>query len=152
MSTHTQYKQIITTRWADVDANRHLKHSAYADWATHTRVEWLNSHGFTLKKFTELQIAPIIFEETTKYFKEIYMSEQITIDLMLVGLNHDASRYHLRQYFRRGDTVCAQYEIKGAWLDVASRRIAPPPPGLLEATTNLQRADDYAEIVSQTRQ
>jgi len=138
--------QTVVIRWADIDANRHLRHSAYSDWATHVRTEWLNSYGFDMKKLTEINTAPIIFEETTKYFKEIYLGDRITIDLSLVGLNKDASRYHLRQHFHRGETLCAQYEIKGAWLDIVNRRIAPPPPGLLETTGNLRRSSDYTDL------
>lgn len=138
----------ISPRWSDLDANQHVRHNAYADWATHSRTEWLNAHGFSLKKMTELKVAPVIFEESTKYFKEIHLGDNITIDLQLVGLNHDASRYHMRQIFRRGEEVCAQYEIKGAWMNIESRRIAPPPPQLLEATANMIRTEDYADIVS----
>lgn len=138
----------IMPRWSDLDANQHVRHSAYADWATHSRTEWLDKHGFSFKTLVEMKTAPILFEDTTKYVREIALGDEITIDLQLVGLNHDASRYHMRQTFRRGDTVCAEYEIKGAWLDIGSRRIAPPPAGLLEATQNMARAADFAEIVT----
>lgn len=143
-----EFNFIITPRWSDLDANQHVRHSAYADWATHSRMAWLDQHGFSFKRLYELRTAPIQFEDTTKYLKEIALGEEILIDLQLVGLNHDASRYHMRQTFQRGETVCALYEIKGAWLDVVSRRIAPPPEGLLEATKNMVRAPDFAEIVS----
>jgi acyl-CoA thioester hydrolase len=143
-----EYIQTIVPRWADIDSNQHLRNSAYADWATYVRTEWLNTYGFNVKSLIALNTAPLTFEENTKYIKEITLGEHITIDLQLVGLNHDASRYHMRQTFRRADTVCAVHEIKGAWLDIANRRIAPPPDGLLEASTNLIRTKDYAEIVS----
>jgi acyl-CoA thioester hydrolase len=54
----------------------------------------------------------------------------------------------MRQTFRRGDTPCAIYEIKGAWFDIALRRIVAPPPGLLEASDKLERTDDFAHLVS----
>jgi len=138
----------IMPRWSDLDANQHVRHSAYADWATHSRLAWLEEHGFSYKILFELRIAPIQFEDTTKYLKEVTLGDEIVIDLQLVGLSHDSSRYHMRQTFRRGETVCAVYEIKGAWLDVASRRISPPPPGLLEATVNMVRAPEFSEIAS----
>jgi acyl-CoA thioester hydrolase len=147
----TEYRYTISPRWSDLDANQHVRHSAYADWATHSRTDWLSAHGFTLKRMTEMNVAPIIFEESTKYFKEIYLGDQIVIDLQLVGLNQDASRYHMRQAFRRDDTICALYEIKGAWIDIANRRIAPPPPLLLDATENMVRSEDYAEITSKRK-
>jgi acyl-CoA thioester hydrolase len=143
----TEFSFPITPRWSDLDANQHLRHSAYADWATDSRLAWLDRHGFGFNMLKEMRIAPINFEDSTKYLKEIAFGEEIVIDLQLVGLNRDASRYHMRQTFRRGDTICAVYEIKGAWLDIGSRRIAPPPAGLLDATTNMARAPDFAEIV-----
>lgn len=30
----------VKIRWADVDAYGHLRHSAFADWATFARSEW----------------------------------------------------------------------------------------------------------------
>ena len=96
----------------------------------------------------ELQFSPVIFEDSTKYVKEIFAGEHIGINIELVGLKQDGSRWHVRHTFRRNDTVAALHDVKGAWLDTARRRIAAPPGGLLEACTNLPRASDYAEIVS----
>ncbi len=145
------YEYTITTRWADIDATRHLRHSAYFDWAAHVRTEWLSARGFTLSSMSELHVAPVLWEESIKYLKEIYIGEQIAVDIECVGLSSDASRWHIRQHFRRGDTVCARYEVKGAWLDTEKRRIASPPPGLLAATSELIRAPDYADIASSVR-
>jgi acyl-CoA thioester hydrolase len=149
--TTQRYEQTITIRWADIDATCHLRHSAYADWATHVRTEWLNARGFTLKVMSELRVAPIIFEENIRYFKEIYLGEKVVVDLALVGLSGDAARYHLRQHFRRGDIVCARYELKGGWIDTDKRCTAPPPPGLLDATSDLGRTGDYADIAAAVR-
>ena len=54
----------------------------------------------------------------------------------------------VRHTFRRGETVCAVYEAKGAWFSIATRRVVPAPPGLLEAYSNLRRTDDFAELRS----
>jgi acyl-CoA thioester hydrolase len=138
----------IVARWADIDLNQHMRSSAYSDWANHSRVEWLNTNGFNLQKFTELKFAPILFEERTKYLHEILLGDRITVDLQLAGMNHDASRWLIRHTFRREDTVCAVYEAKGAWFSTGTRKIAAPPPNLLEACANMVRTDDYAELGS----
>jgi acyl-CoA thioester hydrolase len=145
------YEYTITTRWADIDASRHLRHSAYFDWAAHVRTEWLSERGFTLSAMSELHVAPVLLEESIKYLKEIYIGERIKVDIECVGLSVDASRWHIRQHFKRGETVCARYEVKGAWLDTEKRRIAPPPPGLLEATSELVRTHDYTDITTSIR-
>ncbi|HSP77034.1 MAG TPA: thioesterase family protein [Myxococcaceae bacterium] len=140
------YSKVVEVRWADMDASQHMRHSAYADYATHVRVEWLRENGFDAVKLAELRVMPVIFSDNTEYFKELRMSDRVRIDLELVGLSEDASRYHLRQRFVRDDVVCARYEIKGGWLDVVRRKLGTPPPGIVEATQNLKRTSDYAVL------
>jgi acyl-CoA thioester hydrolase len=141
----------IVPRWADIDLNRHMRHSAFADWAGYARSEWLDAHRLSMQILTDLKVAPILFEESTRYFKEIFIGERITIELQLAGANHDGSRWRLRHTLRRGETVCAVHEAGGAWFDVVTRRIAPPPPGLREAYADMMRTDDYVELVSNER-
>jgi acyl-CoA thioester hydrolase len=138
----------IVPRWADMDLNQHMRHSAFADWAAFARVEWLNANGFSIQKLVEQKMAPILFEDRTRYLKEILLGEQVHIELRLAGANRDGSQWFLRHIFRRGATVCAVYEARGAWFSVATRRVVAPPPALLEAYSNLARTDDYAELSS----
>ncbi|AFE06195.1 hypothetical protein COCOR_05107 [Corallococcus coralloides DSM 2259] len=140
------YSRIIEVRWADVDANQHLRHSAYSDYATHVRLEWLNEQGFSARKMAELQVFPVIFSDGTEYIKEVRLSDRIRIELEMVGLSADASRYHFRQRFLRGETLCARYELRGAWLNVAERKLGAPPQGMVDAARLLKRADDFEEI------
>ena len=121
-----EFRITFVPRWADIDANQHLKNTAFSEWATYVRSEWLASFGFDVKKLMELKFSVVIFEDSTKYFKEIFVGEHIVIDLELVGLKQDGSRFHVRHTFRRDDTVCAVHNVKGAWLDIASRRVAAP--------------------------
>jgi acyl-CoA thioester hydrolase len=146
-----EFAMTVVTRWADLDANLHVKNTAYSEWASYVRFEWLASCGFDMKNLMELQFSPVIFEDSTKYVKEIFAGEHIGINIELVGLKQDGSRWHVRHTFRRNDTVAAVHDVKGAWLDTARRRITAPPGGLLQACTNLPRASDYAEIVSVTK-
>lgn len=138
----------IVPRWADIDFNRHMRHSAFADWAGYARSEWLDAHGLSIQALTDLKVAPILFEERTRYFKEILIGERIVVELQLAAANHDASRWSLRHTFRRWDAVCAVHEAGGAWFDIVSRRIAQPPPGVKEAYSELMRTDDFVELVT----
>jgi acyl-CoA thioester hydrolase len=138
----------IVPRWADIDLNQHMRHSAFADWAAYARTEWLNANGFTMLKLVELRMTPIMFEDRTRYLKEVLLGERIHIELQLAGADRDGSQWFVRHIFRRGAAVCAIYEAKGAWFSIATRRVAPAPPGLLEAYSNLARTDDYAELSS----
>jgi acyl-CoA thioester hydrolase len=138
----------IVPRWADMDLNQHMRNSAFADWATYARTEWLNANGFAMAKLVELRMTPIMFEDRTRYLKEVLLGERIQIELQLAGTDRNGSQWFVRHIFRRGEIVCAVYEAKGAWFSVATRRVSPPPPGLLEAYSNLTRTDDYAELSS----
>jgi acyl-CoA thioester hydrolase len=144
--TSKHFVVTIVPRWADIDLNQHMRHSAFADWAAYARTEWLNANGLTMPKLVELTMTPIMFEDRTKYFKEILLGERIQIELQLAAGDRDGSRWSLRHTFRRGTTICAVYEAKGAWFSIATRRIIPAPPGLLEAYGNLARTDDFAEL------
>lgn len=146
--TSKDFVVTIVPRWADIDLNQHMRHSAFSDWAAYARTEWLNAKGLTMPKLVELRMTPIMFEDRTRYLKEILLGERIHIELQLAGAGRDGSRWFLRHIFRRGATVCAVYEAKGAWFSIATRRIVPAPPGLLEAYSSLARTDDYAELTS----
>jgi acyl-CoA thioester hydrolase len=138
----------IVPRWADIDLNQHMRHSAFGDWAAHARTEWLNANGLTMPKLVELKLTPVMFEDRTRYLKEILLGERIHVELQLAAGDRDGSRWSLRHTFRRGTSVWAVYEAKGAWFSIATRRIIPAPPGLLEAYVHLARTDDYTELVS----
>jgi acyl-CoA thioester hydrolase len=149
MSTN-EFRITIIPRWADIDANLHVRNTAFSEWATNTRVEWLASKGFNIKELRELNFSVVIFEDSTKYFKEIFLGEHIESELELVGLKKDGSRFHVRHIFLRNGVVCVVHDVKGGWLNVANRRIDAPPTGLVEMTASLLRSSDYADIVSPT--
>jgi acyl-CoA thioester hydrolase len=138
----------IVPRWADMDLNQHMRHSAFADWASYARTEWLHINSFTMEKLVELKITPIMFEDRTRYLKEVLLGERIHLELQLAGADREGSQWFVRHIFRRGETVCAVYEAQGAWFNIATRRVVPAPPGLLEAYSNLKRTDDFAELRS----
>ena len=146
--TSKDFVVTIVPRWADIDLNQHMRNSAFSDWAAHARTEWLNANGFTMLKLVELKMTPIMFEDRTRYLKEIRLGERIDIELQLAGADRDGARWFVRHIFRRGATVCAVYDAKGAWFSVATRRLAPAPRGLLEAYSNIARTDDYADLSS----
>ena len=109
----------IVPRWADIDLNQHMRHSAFADWAAYARTEWLNAHGFTMPKLVELRMTPVMFEDRTRYLQEVRLGERIHIELQLAGTDREGSQWFVRHIFLRGATVCAVYEAKRAWFSTA---------------------------------
>jgi acyl-CoA thioester hydrolase len=125
------HSQTYTVRWAELDPNGHMRHSAYADFAADQRVQWLASHGFDIKRFTELQMGPILFREETKYLKEIHAGEQIRVEGRLLGGAPDGSRWTIEHTIYKADgRVAATVTVDGAWLDLARRKLTVPPADL----------------------
>ena len=127
-----------TTRWADMDANGHLRHSAYADFAADQRVRFLAALGFDLAEFARLRLGPILFREDSRYLKEIRLGETITVAGRLLAMSDDASRWTIEHTIVKADgRPAATVTVEGAWLDLEKRKLAVPPATLAEAMRGL---------------
>ena len=125
------HSQTYTVRWAELDPNGHMRHSAYADFAADQRVHWLASHGYDLRKFAELRIGPILFREETKYLKEIHAGEEIRVEGRLMNGMPDGSRWTIEHTIYKADgRVAATVTVDGAWLDLERRKLTVPPAEL----------------------
>jgi len=65
-----EYQKSFVVRWADLDPNRHLRHTAYNDYATQVRLSCLEENGFGAKKFLDLNFGPVMFREETRYVRK----------------------------------------------------------------------------------
>jgi acyl-CoA thioester hydrolase len=90
-SSPSDFVVTIVARWADIDLNQHMRHSDFADCAAHTRTEWLNANGLPIEKLVELKMAPVMFEDGTRYLKEVRLGERIHIELQLAGADGDGA-------------------------------------------------------------
>ena len=141
------FRHAVEVRWADCDANQHVRHSAYADFCTHARIEWLRVHGFGFDQFQQHAFGPVIFKEWTEYFKEVKMSERLTVEVKIAALSADGSRFAIRhEIFKEDGRLAARHEVNGAWLDLRQRKLTLPPEALQAIFNNLDRTDDFAEI------
>jgi acyl-CoA thioester hydrolase len=129
--TNMPHSQTYTVRWAELDPNGHMRHSAYADFAADQRVHWLASHGYDLGKFAELRMGPILFREETKYLKEIHAGEEIRVEGRLTGGTPDGSRWTIEHSIYKADgRLAATVTVDGAWLDLDRRKLTVPPAEL----------------------
>lgn len=134
------YRKSFVPRWADLDPNRHLRHTAYADYATHVRFSYLSENGFPAERFGQLGIGPVIFREETRYLKEIGARDSFTIDFTVVELRADGAQFVLRHDVWRGDGVrAAVLTLEGGWLNLESRSLVDPPVELIELLDRLPR-------------
>ncbi len=57
------FEMPLQIRWSDLDANFHLRHSVYYDWAAMCRLDFLQAKGLTPALMQRLQFGLIIFRE-----------------------------------------------------------------------------------------
>jgi len=142
------YSRTIQIRWSDMDANRHLRHSAYYDYAAAMRIMVLGDSGLTLKKLEEFEIGPILFREEAIFKREIRLDDKITVDVVMVKSTADFSRWSLRHQFIKEDgSVAAIVNIDGAWLDLIKRKLVVPNEMVQRIFASFPKTSDYELIV-----
>lgn len=141
------YSQAFEVRWADLDPNGHMRHTAYMDCAAQARVGLLHEAGFTLERFRALGIGPVLFREDTRYLLEVRANERIRVTAEIAGLSPNRKHWRIRhRVFKADGSLACVVEVQGAWLDLKARKIAPAPPELIAALEAAPRAEDYAEF------
>jgi acyl-CoA thioester hydrolase len=132
--------------WSQVDANMHLRHSAYADFAAQARIELMESLGFNTDVFKKNKIGPILFREELIYLKELRPNENIEITCEVTKLNSDASRWSFRQIVYKSDgTKAAIINVDGAWMDTEKRKLTGLNEEMVTAFNTLNKSDDYTD-------
>lgn len=138
------FKKVIEVRWSDIDANQHVTHTAYATFATHTRMEWMNSVGCSMTKLIDLGFSGVLLKDQTEYIREVFLSEKVSVELFLVGESADRSKWKfLHKIYKENQKLAAIYTAYGAWINISTRKIATPPNELLNVLVgNVTRSDD----------
>lgn len=132
--------------WSQVDANMHLRHSAYADFAAQARLEMLMKLGFDNDIFTKYRIGPILFREELIYLREIRPNDTIRMTCVLTRSRKDGSRWSFKQEMFRGDGVkAAIINVDGAWIDLDKRKLIALPAHLTERFMEIPRSEDFSE-------
>lgn len=135
--------------WAHIDANRHLRHSAYADYCAQARSNLLNKLGLSLDKFAKEQIGPILFREELTYLREVRLDEYIHVTVELTKYNPENSRFSFRHEVYRSDgTKCAIVNVDGAWLDLVKRKLTAIPDDWKAIMDRVPRSGDYEEVTT----
>lgn len=144
------YRREFQVRWADLDPNAHLRHSAYMDYAAEARVGFLNDCGFTLERFQKLNIGPVLFREETRYLHEVRANERISITTELSGLSANGKHWRMRHHIFKADgSLACVVDVQGAWLGLAARKIVPAPAELQDVMRNVPHTQDFAEFMPQ---
>jgi len=136
-------------RWSDVDANMHIKNTAYNDLFIQYRLSLLADMGYGMSEFRKLGIGPMIIHEHLYYIQEVRADGEVYIDLFLKGNSEDGKYMQFAQhlYNDKGELSCF-LDLTFVWLDVRARKLAVPPDPMLEKLWKLEKTDDYKIIDS----
>ena len=138
----------FATKWADFGPNRHMRHTAYNDYAAEVRVRYFAKNNFSIDEFTRHNLGPILFKEETSFRKEIHLGENITVNLKLQGLSENNERWKLvHEVYNEAGKLSAIIKVYGAWIDLTKRKLRIPPVETKEMFAFAEKSEDF-EIIS----
>jgi len=150
--TKEGYRQAFVVRWGDLDANGHMRNTAFLDACVDTRFGYFASRGLVPAEFAKLRIGPVVRRDEVDYYRELRFLDRFTVDIELAGLSEDASRFAIQNRFFRDDgSLAAKVVSSGGWLDLGSRRLVVPPRLILDALSELPRTDEFEQLKSSVR-
>lgn len=124
------YSKTFEVTWADMDPNRHMRHSVYNDYAAQTRVGMFSDFDLPITEIGRLGFGPVLFREETKFEREINLLEIIKVTCVLTTMRRDGSRWSfLHEIFKEGEgsIKAAQVTVDGAWLNLENRKLGVIP-------------------------
>ncbi|NVJ89884.1 MAG: thioesterase family protein [Flavobacteriaceae bacterium] len=141
------YTVEFATKWSDFDMNRHMRHTAYNDYAAEVRIRYFAHVGFPINMLTKDNIGPILFEEFTSFRKEILSGENIKVDVKLLGLSKDKRKWKLRHHiYNSNSQIAAVIEVFGAWIDLEKRKLTVLPEKYVSFWQLLEKTEDFSII------
>jgi acyl-CoA thioester hydrolase len=140
------FAKTLYVGWGDLDANGHMRNTAYLDKAADVRMYYFAEHGFPSREFARLAIGPVIRKDEIEYFRELHLLDAITVSLAVAALSQDGARFVLRNEFSRDGELVARVTSTGGWLDLKSRKLVAPPEPLRALLKAAPRAESFREI------
>lgn len=138
------YEKTIEVRWVDVDANRHMRHSAYYDFGAHVRMSYFHDNGFGIDELNQLKIGPVLFKEECSFIREVLPNEKLVVNVLRGEMSEDGSRWVLHHEFKNlKEEKIAHITVKGAWMDLEKRKLSQPPQGIVKRLRELTLGAEY---------
>jgi acyl-CoA thioester hydrolase len=142
-----RFSRSFIVRWADCDANGHLRNTCYSEYTIEVRMALLAAHGFGLPEFRKAGIGPVLLREEIDYWRECHMGEELRVDVTALGLSPDGTRFKLAHDLYKPDgKKAARVIVYGGWLDLTGRRLAAPPEALKAIFENVERVEPFETL------
>jgi acyl-CoA thioester hydrolase len=146
------FEMTLFTRWGDLDSNGHMGNAAFLDVCVDVRMSCFARAGFSLARFRELGIGPVIFRDEIDYYREFRLLDPMRITLAVGGASEDGSHFRLvNEYFREDGRLAARLVTTGAWLDLRERKLTRPPEDLAAVLRAMPRTDPFETLPSKVR-
>jgi len=111
-------------------------------------MRYFNKFGITIRDFAKENVGPILFEENTKFLKEIHMGEDISVNLKILGLSKNGERWKIQhEVLNAKGNLSAIITVYGAWLDTIKRKLTTPPLRFQEIFIDTDKAVGFKEII-----
>jgi len=144
------YTKQFEIRWSDVDANRHLRNSAYIDYMSHTRMAFLMENGLDQKHLSKYDLGPVAFYEHMYYFREVFPGKPVKVSLQLKGISEDGMYFQfLHNFYDENGKNFARCEMMGGWIDLKERKLVGLPKELFNNFEALEKTDDFKIITKE---
>lgn len=141
------FTRTLAVRWSDLDPNAHVRSSVYWDFATQTRIGFLEESGYPTLRFVELAFGPVVLRESAEYHREIRAGDVVTVDVRVGGLSPDGDHWRMVHGLYRADGVrAATLRVQGGWLDLGRRRLRKPPEDLQALMDMVERTEDFEPL------
>lgn len=142
----------FNTKWSDFDPNRHMRHTAYNDYAAEVRVRFFKKHGLSINEFAKLNIGPVLFKEETTFLKEIGIGENIKVNMILEECSKGLERWKFsHQLFNEKGELAAEIKVYGAWIDLLKRKLTSLPTSYQHIFIDLPKSENFNEITLKNR-
>jgi acyl-CoA thioester hydrolase len=144
--TAAGFSKTLYVGWGDLDANGHMRNTAYLDKAADVRMYYFAEHGFPSREFARLAIGPVVRKDEIEYFRELRLLDSVIVSLAAEALSADGARFVLRNEFARDGEIIARVTTTGGWLDLRARKLITPPDELRAVMERAPRVDDFREL------
>lgn len=140
----------IDIRWSDIDANRHVGNSAFMNYMSHARLQYMKAAGIGQKVLEKYHLGPVAFYENISYFREINGDEEIYVSVELKGLSEDYTFFEFMHniYNRQGEHK-ASCRMMGAWIDMHKRCLTPLPEELRDGFQFFEKTSDFKVLTKE---
>lgn len=138
-----EFIKTFEARWADIDMNGHMRHTAYNDYAAQARVGIFEEFNLGMNVLAKFGVGPVLFREETRFMKELRLGEVFTVNTRIKTMNRNFRKWTIVHEVKRGEDIAAIITVDGAWLGLKSRKIEVPPKEMVDTISDFPKTEDF---------